>query len=494
MKYGFRRTMAWAHGWAGLVVGWLLFAVFLTGTLSFYRQEITAWMRPEWRPGPAIERSLAADRAEARLKTIGRQANRWLIDLPDGRDRAAHLAVWRDPGQAPRFQREEFDPAADRPVDARRTYGGDFLYYFHFDLQMPSIWGRLLVGLAAVIMLALIVSGIVVHVRIFKDFFTFRPQKGGQRAWLDAHNAVGVMALPFHLMITYTGLVTLMFLYLPWGIDIAYRGDRAAFYAEAALAQSPPAPTGKAVPLVPLGSLVATAEAYWGLPAGRIDVYRPGDAAAVVRIHAADSSGLAHRRHQIAFDGTTGAILAVEDGRPAGIARAVMYGLHLGRFAGPTLRLLYVVAGLAGTAMIATGLVLWLVKRRPRRQRLIEGLNVGAMAGLVIAIAAFFWANRLIPADRAGRDDLEAVVFFATWAVAAVHGVCRPHLRAWTEQLGFAALLYGGLPVLNAATSGRHLGHSVAQGDWMLAGFDLAGLAIGLFLGWLSLRVARCSR
>lgn len=491
MKNGFRQSMAWAHGWAGLVVGWLLFAIFLTGTLSFYRQEITAWMRPEWRPAPAIDRVAAADRAETRMAVIGQQAARWLIDLPDGRDRAAHLAIWRDPGQNPRFQREEFDPAADRPVAARRTYGGDFLYYFHFDLQMPSVWGRLLVGFAAVVMLALIVSGIIVHRRIFKDFFTFRPHKGGQRAWLDAHNAVGVLALPFHLMITYTGLVTLMFLYLPWGVDLAYRGDRAAFYAEAALAQAPPKPTGKAMPLVPLGPLVAAAEAQWGLPAGRIDVYRPGDAAAVVRIHAADSSGLAHRRHQIAFDGATGAILHAESGHPAGITRAVMYGLHLGRFAGPALRALYFIASLAGTAMIASGLVLWLVKRRPRRQRLVEGLNVGVMAGLVIAIAAFFWANRLLPVDVADRADREAWVFFAAWSLAAIHGACRPHLRAWVEQLGLGAALCAGLPLLNAATSPRHLGHSLAEGDWMLAGFDLTALATGLFLGWLSFRLAR---
>jgi len=491
MKTGFRQSMAWAHGWAGLVTGWLLFAIFLTGTLSFYRHDITAWMRPEWRPAPAIDRATAADRAEARMQVIGTDANRWLIDLPDGRDRAAHLAVWRDAGHAPRFQREEFDPAADAPVVARRTYGGDFLYYFHFDLQMPSVWGRLLVGLAAVIMLALIVSGVIVHIRIFKDFFTFRPQKGGQRAWLDAHNALGVLALPYHLMITYTGLVTLMFLYLPWGVDLAYRGDRAAFHAEAALAQPAPRPAGRPAPLVPLGPLIIRAEARWGVPAGRIDVYRPNDAAAIVRIHAADSSGLAHRRHQIAFDGTTGAIVAIEDGRPAGILRAAMYGLHLGRFAGPGLRLLYFIGGIAGTAMIATGLVLWLVKRRPRRQRVVEGLNVGAMAGLVIAIAAFFWANRLLPAGLADRADIEAAVFFASWALAAVHGACRPHLRAWVEQLGLAAVLYAALPLVNAATSGRHLGYSLVQGDWPMAGFDLAALATGLILAALARQLGR---
>src|SRR3546814_3592298 len=69
-------------------------------------------------------------------------------------------------------------------------------------------------------MLVAIVSGVITHKKIFVDFFTFRWGKG-QRSWLDAHNALSVFGLPFHLMITYTGLVTLMALYMPWGQQAA---------------------------------------------------------------------------------------------------------------------------------------------------------------------------------------------------------------------------------------------------------------------------------
>ena len=36
-----RRSMAWLHTWSGLVVGWVLFAIFVTGTASYYRTEIS---------------------------------------------------------------------------------------------------------------------------------------------------------------------------------------------------------------------------------------------------------------------------------------------------------------------------------------------------------------------------------------------------------------------------------------------------------------------
>ena len=44
MKEGFRQTMAWVHTWIGLVCGWLLCAIFLTGSISVFRDAITQWM------------------------------------------------------------------------------------------------------------------------------------------------------------------------------------------------------------------------------------------------------------------------------------------------------------------------------------------------------------------------------------------------------------------------------------------------------------------
>ena len=46
-RKGFRQAMLWLHTWAGLVLGWLLFAIFLTGTLSFFRNELNLWTHPE---------------------------------------------------------------------------------------------------------------------------------------------------------------------------------------------------------------------------------------------------------------------------------------------------------------------------------------------------------------------------------------------------------------------------------------------------------------
>ena len=81
-----------------------------------------------------------------------------------------------------------------------------------------------MVGVATLLMFMALLTGVVTHRRIFKDFFTFRPGKGGQRAWLDAHNVSGVLVLLFYLMITFSGLMIFHSMYLPSGIATAYAG------------------------------------------------------------------------------------------------------------------------------------------------------------------------------------------------------------------------------------------------------------------------------
>lgn len=50
-------------------------------------------------------------------------------------------------------------------------------------------------------MLVMLVSGVIIHKKIFREFFTFRPKKQVQRASLDSHNLTGVVVLPFHFLV-----------------------------------------------------------------------------------------------------------------------------------------------------------------------------------------------------------------------------------------------------------------------------------------------------
>lgn len=494
MKDGFRQTMAFAHSWAGLFPGWLLYAVFLTGSLTYYRQEISQWMRPEL-SGAAVDPQAALHAVE-RLGKVGADARLWRIDLPDARNPVTEI-LWK--GAEGGFRSELLDPRTGEALRARQTMGGDFLFYFHFDLNAPGRIGRWLICFAAVAMLVAIISGIITHRRIFADFFTFRPRKG-QRSWLDAHNVAGVVALPFYLMISFTGLVTLTSMFMPWAIQRAYHGDMAAYardlagrgIATAALPAQP-------VASPPLSSetvdhVVKRAEGLWrGGRAGRILVDDPASGHATVTVERRDSDGISNDLAWLRFEGDGQLVARHDGGGPAVTTQGWLYGLHLARFSGAGLRFLFFLSGLLGTAMMATGLILWVVKRRPKdvaraRPMAAECTNVAVIAGLPIAIASLLLANRLLPFGLSGRMAWEASAFFLAWIAALVNALWMTPARAWIWQGRWLGLLCLAAPVPQMFVPGSGLFAWIGSGDIVRASVDMALIATGLLALGVTIR------
>jgi hypothetical protein len=80
---------------------------------------------------------------------------------------------------------------------------------------------------------------------------------------------------------------------------------------------------------------------------------------------------------------------------------------------------------------------------------------------------------------------------YLTMAAMFAYPMFRPPARARVEMLWLCAAAYGLLPVLNALTTSRHLGHTVAQGDWIMAGFDLTALGCGAIAAACAAKVSR---
>ena len=294
------------------------------------------------------------------------------------------------------------------------------------------------------------------------------------------------------------------FTYMPVAIDTLYpRGEARKHFEKGAYGFERPARTPIHPPatLVPLGPLLVVADEKWGTgKVEHVNVYFPRRANAIV-VFSARHSGLARDRPSLRFDGVTGALL--DDGvamqTTTGGFNSAMLALHESRF-GPVLRALYVIAGLVGTAMIGTGLLLWSTKRKVKLRKTdrphfgiaaVDMLNVGTIIGLPIGITAYFWANRLLPVDMPGRAAWEVHVMFIIWGLTFFYAVVRPLDRAWLELCWIATAACALLPLLNALTTHRHLGVSIPSGDWVFAGFDLLALAAGLFFACIAVMIRR---
>lgn len=218
-------------------------------------------------------------------------------------------------------ERALLDPASGAVLRPRATEAGEFFYYLHFSLHyLPGALGRWIAGLCAMMALAALVSGVIVHRRIFSDFFTFRPGKG-QRSWLDAHNVCSVLALPFYLMIVYSGLVTLMLTYMPWGaLAVFGQQARPAMVRVMQARFDTSGRSGVAAALIDIGPLMAQADARWGADStGRVIVTDPGDVSARVAIVRSDNKRLSVSPSYLLFDGASGALLATHDSASAAL-------------------------------------------------------------------------------------------------------------------------------------------------------------------------------
>ncbi|MET1079872.1 MAG: PepSY-associated TM helix domain-containing protein [Pseudomonas sp.] len=514
-KQGLRQSMAWLHTWGGLWACWVLFVVFLTGSLGVFDEPITRWMKPQLPPAGAARdaddraaRAQAVRVAQAYLSQQVPRSHFWGIALPSDADQAVRL-FWEDAQE--QFHTIRLDAASGEPLqatDERESEGGHHFVHMHFEFHggTAGIW---LVGFFTLAMLVGLVSGVITHKRIFKDFFTFRPGKG-QRSWLDAHNAVSVLSLPFQLMIAYTGLATFYALYMPVGIAVHYPSED-AYFAELLTQPEPREETGVDAAVTALDALLLGSERQLKRPVGFVRVEHPGDSSAAVVTfgRSIEKSGeyrlLGEGGGQVFFDGVSGEQRDLQApgelrGGVAQDVQSVMRNLHFAAFGGYAARWLYFICGLAGAAMMATGAILFMVKRRqrslhefgartPQVYRIIEVLNIGSISGLGLACIAFFWGNRLIPLGVDGRAEWEILAFFVVWLLTFVHAARRPVVAAWVEQLLATALLCLALPLLNWLVVGDQFVRYLQRGDGERAGVELMALVLGLLHLWAARRV-----
>lgn len=525
MKSGFRLSMAWLHTWVGLWFSWLLFAVFLTGSLAVFSDPITHWMTPEHQEAEAraaqqetapVDRARRLDLAVDYMARNHAGAGMWEIWPVDRGHENGLSAYWFD--QNGQYASAELDPLTGAELDdhhddeGRATMGGTHFVNFHYTLHDARL-GLWVVAFATMAMLVALISGVVTHKRIFKDFFTFRTRKG-QRSWLDAHNAVAVLTLPFQFMIAYTGIMISSAQLMPAPIAAHYGAGMEAtrLYLAELTGEDKPVRTGTALAMPALEPIVARAEQMIGQTARAIVINNPEDSSMRIAVYGWNEDADTFRRISATtgmaeFSAATGELLRM---RPAGgvnggapsLVRQVMADLHMAQFGGLAIKWLYFLCGMAGAAMMGTGAVLFMVKRRAkhgnefgaataRMYRLIEGLNVAALAGLGIACIGYFWANRLLPVALENRALWELRCFFLIWALTLAHAwLCAPR-RAWIMQLGLLAALCLLLPVASFLMLGDHPVAQIARGDWESAGVELTAIAFGVLCGWAAIRLCR---
>ncbi len=352
-----------AHAAIGLLAGALLYIVCLSGTLLVFYEE---WQRFEQAPPPqmtridpdAVQRGMAALLATEAGKPA---TTHFYVDMP-----LAELPTTRVITDT---QSMHLD-AAGRLAGPERIEWANFLYALHYTLNIPvaeGLVGMTLVGILGMLLIALALTGVLAHPKIFRDAFRLRLRHGSGVALSDWHNRLSVWTLPFSLAIALTGSV--IGLATVTGTVIAeryYGGDIEALYATLFGEEGKPDPAP--APLPDVAAALRWMEA--NRPEARITyvtVHEPGTAGQQVQIVAEHPRRLIFGEYYLfddagRFEGTAG----LADGPLGQQAAASNYDLHFGNYGGLTVKIVYALLGLALTAVCATGTYIWLGKRRRR--------------------------------------------------------------------------------------------------------------------------------
>lgn len=518
----FRLTMAWLHTWFGLVLGFVLMVVFFFGSLSVFDREIDRWAIPgtrfEPQPMPSFDRILLPVFQDLKPTPEAIEQARSRVNGPMAESfpvkRWGAYTTHRDPvlvifsgHELPNAKNKDDEVFGSRTIDPRTgaslpddhlKIGSQFFYPLHYSLHLE--WKNLgywIVGFAALVMMVALISGVVMHRKIFRELFTFRPKKHTQRSALDLHNLTGVVALPFHFIFALSGLVIFGGIYFPVTHTQLEPLHELHEKHEAKETGLPHEKAGVPATLASVDAMVAEAQRRWAAKGmagdvGFLAVQHVGDANAYVSVYRAGTDRVTLTGEGIHFKGSTGEL--IREDPPVTVVAGInnfLTGLHLQHFRHWLLRWLYVLGGLSGCVCIATGFIFFVEKRKRQHAkqavsgaRWVDAFAVTTVTGMLIATFSMLIGNRLLPTDLPARGSVEQYLFWGAWVLACAHAIWRTAPMgegrmspAWAEQCWAAAALAVAAVLLNWVTTGDHLLRTIGNGYWPVAGVDMALLA-----------------
>lgn len=475
------KTLVAVHGWAGAMLGLLLYAVIVTGTAAVFSNEIKLWSGgllgmndPLNQPLGAVLARLEAETPEEFRGDLGLRAT------PAGRVHAFFHTdetvngVRRERGilyvigpNGSVISRQEGlgnELAANDP----HTALGRFYVDLHVRLHVPNPWGLILTGILGLAMLVAAVSGILMHRHLFRDIFVMRGRARlvGLR---DLHSVAGTWTLPHAFVLAFTGayLSFAIAVALPMLAKIAFKGDvREMVTTLNGLNVVDARPAA----IADIDRILSDARQRAGAPlmsAGwenrgradsRITVFplpRSGDLTAMRLIYNGSTGELIRERPIVGLKPSWGASLL-----------GLIGPVHFGNFAGWWSRAVWFALGAASAYVAWSGLNLW-VRRRSDQPgwrglgRASAWVGGGLPFAMTAAAAAYFTS---LPSLETAFWTPAAFLIAALLALVPTT-VMRSVERVPPLLFGATGILMMVIPFLRAAAGGPNWTAALAAGQ-----------------------------
>jgi uncharacterized iron-regulated membrane protein len=527
MRSEFIRIYKAVHTWTGIVAGMALFIAFYAGAITIFKEPLARWVAP---PSAIHGTALSLDEAPAliarTLQDHPAAARDFRLHLKPAEHLPAGLA-WEvheegaddhDHSSARHYLATLEDGAA-KVEETHPSSLAEFVDTLHRVVGLPvdSDPNRWVMGVIAALYAVALVSGVIVLLpSLVKDFFALRVGRNLKRMWLDAHNVVGIVSLPFHVVMALTAVVFAYhdgFYYIQ--DKLIHDGKWATAFARGGPPGTAPArdPAAMRSPVELLASAQALSPSFEPTSLQYLNVTGPR---ATVRVWGHDATAHSPRFMGgfVAVDPYSGKVMNADflpghQSAPNAVVGS-FFALHFGTYGGTPVQWIYFILGIAGAWLFYGGNLLWVETRRikaareatpsdapPVQRRDVRlmaaatvGVCLGAVCGISLTIVAGKWLHGLVDDLNAWHHYVYYAAFFGAivWVFAVGAARAAVHLlwcaTACTCAIPATTLLAWLFPSLGwwANTSAAALG------------VDLTALAGGLGFAWMARATARRTR
>lgn len=499
------------HGWSGVLLGLLLYAVICTGVIAVFADEIGGWSDPLSAPttqGLPFKLETALKRSAA--ETDPKYYEELLIfPMPGGRINMLfhgheHALDAQGKEIGPEIERGsefEIEPHTQQTLArrdglveeiAQQRQSGALARFFielHVRLHLPNPWGLFLTGILGLMMMIAAVTGFLVHRHLIKELFTLRRQKDDLLRSRDAHVIAGTWNLPFAFLLAFTGsfFSFASSVGLPAMAMVVFGGDEERAVEE--VFGVPPASDPTPATPADFDAILADVQTRGhGVAPDFAFIRHYGRADASVQFSLPAREGemigraFTYSMASGAFQNEKPVLVGKEPSLGNDVA-ALMTPLHFGNFAGVLSKSVWFALGFAGAYVTLSGLMLWVRRRHEQRawQRMSVAVHwVGYGLPLALALTPYgnFVARILGTSVKTGQYAAFLGAALLTLLVALW---LRPLARVRSIMLvatGIALLL---LPAARLLCGGMGWPAAWHAGQDALLAIDLALLLAGAF-------------
>jgi uncharacterized iron-regulated membrane protein len=388
LKHLKKRRQAWLHVhlWLGLIAGFFLALIGVTGSILVFHEEIDKVLNAKLFVVEAPSQGEAAFRPFAEIQAAAAavmpsEAEPGFIAYPsDARSsyvfgyfvpalvarQADEWQVYVDPYSAQVLGKKPIKKAGD-------LFPGSlipFVWRLHFAL-LAGDTGSVIVGILGVLLMFSVLTGLILWWPLtghWRRVLTIKPRAGAERFNHDLHQVAGFYTFPVLFVVVLSGV----YMNLPEQFMALVKQFSPSAQSFMDMPRS-----AHAREQTPIGLAAALTVARSRYPEGRLEGLYPADGEnGVYRISIREVPGLSHfwSGRQIIVDQYSGAVLQVRDpGTRSTAAQTFIdwqWPLHSGKAFGWTGRILVFITGLLCPVLFVTGVIRWLQKRRARRKTL----------------------------------------------------------------------------------------------------------------------------